>query len=120
VLDHNRRTCSCGSRTVAGALKSRAQAVSGSSMPGRAISRAVAADMSKSVMRGLRDEKGSWKISCISLRSGLSAKRGACATSTTALALVRKRISPLRRDREGSQSEIEEESSGETRLSTAA
>ena len=50
--------------------------------------------MSRSVILGLRDENGSWKIICISRRSPLSCERGSVATLTTSPSSERKLISP--------------------------
>ena len=50
--------------------------------------------MSMSVMRGLSDENGSWKIICIWRRSGRSSLLGIFATSTWRPPSVRKRMAP--------------------------
>ena len=50
--------------------------------------------MSNSVMRGFKDEKGSWKIICISRRIARSSEPWRVAMSTTRPACVRKRTWP--------------------------
>jgi len=50
--------------------------------------------MSNSVMRGLSDEKGSWKIICIWRRKGCSSSRERLAMSIMAPPSVRKWTSP--------------------------
>ena len=49
---------------------------------------------SSSVMRGLSEEKGSWKIICISRRRARSSFRPSLPTSTTEPSVTRMRISP--------------------------
>ncbi len=50
--------------------------------------------MSPIIMRGFKDENGSWKIICMCRRNGFSARFGTWAMSTAPPSPTRKRIAP--------------------------